>query len=195
MTNFSKTQFIKSAINKDGFLFDDKQQVCFVGRSNVGKSSLINMLCNQKSLARTSSTPGRTRLVNYFLVDDKFYLVDLPGYGFQKGSKAEQEDWDEMMDDYFTNTRNLRLALVLLDIRRDLTREDLDIQKYLFANNIPFKIVLTKTDKVSNNEKFVRIRALCEQLRYNKEALVFTSADKKLGREELIKLIDCYLED
>ena len=131
MTNFSKTQFIKSAINKDGFLFDDKQQVCFVGRSNVGKSSLINMLCNQKSLARTSSTPGRTRLVNYFLVDDKFYLVDLPGYGFQKGSKAEQKDWDEMMDDYFTNTRNLRLALVLLDIRRDLTSEDLDIQKYL----------------------------------------------------------------
>lgn len=195
MTNFSKTQFIKSAINKDGFLFDDKQQVCFVGRSNVGKSSLINMLCNQKSLARTSSTPGRTRLVNYFLVDDKFYLVDLPGYGFQKGSKAEQKDWDEMMDDYFTNTRNLRLALVLLDIRRDLTSEDLDIQKYLFANNIPFKIVLTKTDKVSNNEKFVRTRTLCEQLRYNKEALVFTSADKKLGREELIKLIDCYLED
>lgn len=195
MTNFSKTQFIKSAINKDGFLFDDKQQVCFVGRSNVGKSSLINMLCNQKSLARTSSTPGRTRLVNYFLVDDKFYLVDLPGYGFQKGSKAEQKDWDEMMDDYFTNTRSLRLALVLLDIRRDLTSEDLDIQKYLFANNIPFKIVLTKTDKVSNNEKFVRTRALCEQLRYNNEALIFTSADKKLGREELIKLIDCYLED
>ena len=195
MINFANTRFIKSAINKDGFLFDDKKQVCFVGRSNVGKSSLINMLCMQKALARTSSTPGRTRLVNYFLVDNQFYLVDLPGYGFQKGSKSEQKDWDEMMDDYFTNNANLRLALVLLDIRRDLSREDLEMQKYLFENNIPFKVVLTKTDKLSNNEKFVRTRILCNQLRYNKESLIFTSADKKVGREELINLIGCYLED
>ena len=187
--------FLKSESEFEDYKGFGLPEIMLVGRSNVGKSSFINMLAANTKLAKVSATQGKTKLVNFFLVNKEFVLVDLPGYGFQKGSKAEQKDWDEMMDDYFTNTRNLRLALVLLDIRRDLTSEDLDIQKYLFANNIPFKIVLTKTDKVSNNEKFVRTRALCEQLRYNKEALVFTSADKKLGREELIKLIDCYLED
>ena len=195
MYNFAKTIFVKSASDKSGFIKDDLPQVCFVGRSNVGKSSLINMLCMQNTLARTSNTPGRTRLVNYFKVDGGFYLVDLPGYGYQKGSKSQSDDWDNMMDDYFVDNDKLKMVFLLMDIRRDVSELDFAMQSYLFDNDIPYKIVLTKADKLSNNEKFVRINALCKQLRYNKEALILTSADKKLGRQQLIDFIESCLVD
>lgn len=195
MYNFAKTTFVKSASDKSGFIKDDLPQVCFVGRSNVGKSSLINMLCMQNTLARTSNTPGRTRLVNYFKVDGGFYLVDLPGYGYQKGSKSQSDDWDNMMDDYFVDNDKLKMVFLLMDIRRDVSELDFAMQSYLFDNDIPYKIVLTKADKLSNNEKFVRINELCKQLRYNKEALILTSADKKLGRQQLIDFIESCLVD
>ena len=108
-----KAEFLKSVASGKNIINDNKEMIAFVGRSNVGKSSLLNFLVNNKNLARTSSTPGRTRLINYFLINNEFYFVDLPGYGFAKGSKEESDKWDELMDPFFTDTNGLKLVCIL----------------------------------------------------------------------------------
>lgn len=188
-------KFIKSASKPSEFIFDDLPQIAIVGRSNVGKSSLINMLANNKSMAKTSSTPGRTRLVNYFNVNNEFYLVDLPGYGFAKASKAEKESWDAVLDNYFNNTNNLKLVLVLLDSRHIPTPLDVMMINYLVEKNLQYKIVLTKTDKLSNNEYFKSVRDISDAIRHNKEIMIKTSSDKKLGKEEISNAIESALKE
>lgn len=195
MINFNKTEFIKSASSAENLIDDEYPQIAIVGRSNVGKSSLLNAITNQKKLAKTSRTPGRTRLVNYFLTDKKFYIVDLPGYGYAKGSKEEQAKWDSMIGSYFNNSKKIHMVIILMDIRRDVTALDREMQQYLFENDIPYKIILTKSDKLSNNEKFVQVRKLCQVLRYNKEALVITSSEKRQGLEDLKKIMTDSIEE
>ena len=195
MSKITEIKYCTSAKNKSGLVNDGLPQICFVGRSNVGKSSLINMLSNSKSIARVSSMPGRTRMVNYFLANNKFYLVDLPGYGYQAGTKEENTQWDELMDGYFISNPMLKMVFVLLDIRRDASADDKEMMRYLFDNDIPFKIVLTKADKLSNNEKYVRINRLCEQLKYNKDCLIITSSNKVVGKDDIMKVIDYCLAD
>lgn len=190
---FINTKFIKSASKKDEFIFDDFSQIAIVGRSNVGKSSLINLLTNNKKMAKTSSTPGRTRLVNYFFVDNKFYLVDLPGYGFAKASKNITSAWDKVMNDYFVGNEKLKLVFVLLDSRIEPTELDKQMIDYLSVNEIPVVIIVTKADKVSRSELNNMINKTSKELRFNKELIIPTSAIKKQGTERIEAIVDSYL--
>ena len=190
---FINAKFIKSASKKSEFIFDDLAQVAIVGRSNVGKSSLINTLTNNGKLAKTSSTPGRTRLVNYFNIDNKFYLVDLPGYGYHKASKGIAKAWDNVMNDYFSDNPNLKLVLLLLDSRILATDLDKQMMDYLFEKQIPALIVLTKADKISRGELNLQIDKLSKELRYSKDRIVSTSALKKSGVEKIGIILDDYI--
>ncbi len=182
-------KFIKSAAKPNEFIYDELPQIAVVGRSNVGKSSLINMLANNKKMAKTSSTPGRTRLVNYFEIDKKLYLVDLPGYGFALASKEIKKKWDKVLDDYFNNTHNLKLVLMLIDSRHLPSELDIMMLNYLIELNIPYQIVLTKIDKLSKSQLNKNIEQISNYIRHNKNMFVATSADKKIGVDKLEEVI------
>ena len=153
MINFTNATFIKSCPNRQERPQGNKPEVLIVGRSNVGKSSLINALTQKKKLAFTSSKPGHTRLLNYFEIDNRFLLVDAPGYGYAKGGIDLDRLFGEMMESYFVDNKELKLVLVLLDARRDPTVEDLEIIDYCAQNNINYYLVITKIDKVNQKEK------------------------------------------
>lgn len=191
---FINVKFIKSASKKEEFIIDNLPQVALVGRSNVGKSSLINMLTNNSKMAKTSSTPGRTRLVNYFNVNNQFYLVDLPGYGFAKASKSTTNVWDSVMNDYFTENEKLKLTLVLIDSRMNPTDLDKQMLNYLAENEIPALIILTKADKITRSELNNKINSISHELRYNKELIIPTSASKKQGSEGITKILENFLK-
>ncbi|WP_266363322.1 ribosome biogenesis GTP-binding protein YihA/YsxC [Tellurirhabdus rosea] len=146
-----KAEFITSNTDPAKCPKPDKPEYAFIGRSNVGKSSLINMLANRKSLAKTSQTPGKTQLINHFLIDDKWYLVDLPGYGFAKVSKTSREKWEKMIHDYLTSRENLVCTFVLIDGRIPPQANDLQFMEWLGEHNLPFVMVFTKTEKVGVN--------------------------------------------
>ena len=186
LINFS---FVKSASKPNEFIVDELPQVAIVGRSNVGKSSLINMLANNKKMAKTSSTPGRTRLVNYFNINNEVYLVDLPGYGFAQASKEIKKEWDRVLDDYFNNTHNLKLVLLLIDSRHLPSELDVMMLNYLVQLNIPYQIVLTKTDKLSRSQLNKNIMEISNNIRHNKNMFIATSADKKMGAVEIADAI------
>ena len=162
MINFLNATFIKSCPNRNEKPQAQKPEVLIVGRSNVGKSSLINALTQKKKLAFTSSKPGHTRLLNYYDIDNKFYLVDAPGYGYAKGGIDLDRLFAEMMSSYFDNNADLKLVLILLDARRELSEEDLEIVEYVKENSIPFALVITKYDKVNQKEKSALNRYLKE---------------------------------
>lgn len=195
MIRFINVKFVKSASKQSQFIFDDQPQVALVGRSNVGKSSLINMLTNQSKLAKTSSTPGRTRLVNYFDVNGEFYLVDLPGYGFASASKEIRDQWNTTLDEYFENTSNLKLVLVLLDARRVPSELDVMMIDYLVDRDIPYTIVLTKTDKLSRSEYNNTKQQIIKTIRHSESVMIKTSAVKKVGIPEITALIDKRIND
>ncbi len=186
-------KFIKSASKKEEFIFDELPQVAIVGRSNVGKSSLINLLTNNSKMAKTSSTPGRTRLVNYFNINNQFYLVDLPGYGYHKASKSIANAWDAVMNDYFVDNEKLKLVFVLLDSRIEPTELDKQMLDYLAEHEIPAVIIMTKTDKISRSELFLNMSKISKEIRFNKDLIVATSALKKQGVERIEKLLEEYL--
>lgn len=190
---FINAKFIKSASKKAEFIVDDLPQIAIVGRSNVGKSSLINMLTDNSKMAKTSSTPGRTRLVNYFNINNQFYLVDLPGYGFHKAGKNIASAWDSVMNDYFVENQNLKLVLVLLDSRISPTELDKQMLDYLATNELPAVLILTKTDKISRSELNVQISKISNELRFNKTHIIATSAEKKLGKERVAEIIKDYV--
>jgi GTP-binding protein len=166
----------------------DKPEYAFIGRSNVGKSSLINMLTNHKNLAKTSSTPGKTQLINHFLVDDQWYLVDLPGYGWAKVGKAKKHQWKKMIADYLMNRENLYLLFILLDSRHSPQEVDMEFLRWAGENAIPLAIILTKSDKNSRNKTFTNKKALESRLSQDWEELprIFTSsATNKTGKLEI----------
>lgn len=167
-------------------------EYAFVGRSNVGKSSLINMLTGRKDIARVSNTPGKTQHINYYLIDDSWYLVDLPGYGYAKISKSKRKEWTKMIDNYFIKRTSLICIFELLDSRRDLQEIDLEFINWLGSIHMPFSIVYTKTDKLkkrelSNNLSKIR-KSLMEHWHSLPQEFV-TSAKKKQGREDILKYI------
>lgn len=190
---FINAKFIKSASKKEEFIIDELPQIAIVGRSNVGKSSLINMLTNNKKMAKTSSTPGRTRLVNYFNINNQFYLVDLPGYGFAKASKNMVSAWDKIMNDYFVQNQKLKLVLLLLDCRIKPTELDKQMLNFLAENEISALLILTKTDKINRSELNMAINNISTELRYNKERIIATSATKKQGVEQIGVFLDNYI--
>ena len=171
----------------------DYDEIAFVGRSNVGKSSLINFLCNRKALAKTSSTPGRTRLVNYFLINKDFYFVDLPGYGFAKGFKQEQIGWQFLIEGYLQNSNRIKLICVLLDIRRVPSEDDMQMIKYLQHYNIPFIIIATKCDKFSKAQQGVAVQKLAQQLKVGAKDIFPVSALNKTGRDLVLDKFDQFI--
>ena len=184
MINFSNTKFVKSAPSLKEAPQGLFPEVLLVGKSNVGKSSLINSLCNKKALAFTSSKPGHTRLLNYYNVDDKLYLVDAPGYGYAKGGFDLDKLFGEMMEDYFAHASRLKLVLVLLDSRRELSEDDLEIIEYLQSKNIRFILTFTKLDKINQSEKHKLMMTLKEHNIDSKD-VVFTSTLKPRTFESL----------
>jgi GTP-binding protein len=176
----------------------DKAEFAFIGRSNVGKSSLINMLTDRKKLAKISSTPGKTQLINHFIINGKWYLVDLPGYGWAKVSKSSKMKWEKMIRGYILNRDNLVAIFVLVDCRLDPQTIDIDLVNWLGENGIPFVIVFTKADKLSNNKLNASIAKFKRELSETWEDLplmISTSSQTKKGREEILDFIDETLDD
>lgn len=168
-------------------------EYAFIGRSNVGKSSLINMLVNRKSLAKTSGTPGKTQLINHFIINKEWYLVDLPGYGYAKVPKSQREKFTKMINGYILNRSNLVNMFVLVDSRHELQKIDLEFMKFLGENQIPFSIIFTKADKLTDRKLEASINLYTEQLSEFWETLPpfhVTSASNQAGKEEVLRAID-----
>ena len=188
-----KAEFTLSSPTVDKCPNDTKPEYAFIGRSNVGKSSLINMLCNNKRLAKTSSTPGKTLLINHFIINNEWYLVDLPGYGFAKRSKNVQKQIDQMITGYILQRHQLVNVLVLIDIRLTPQKIDREFIDWLGTSSIPFSIVFTKADKLGPMKAKANALAWMESLRDAWEELppyFITSSEKKTGRDELLDYID-----
>lgn len=179
--------FITSVANKDGFLETDKKIIAIAGKSNVGKSSLINFIAGQKKLARTSVTPGRTRLVNYFDFGD-FILADLPGYGFANVSKAEKQKWADLMEDFF-NLTEIDHVFSLIDIRHSPTADDKSMINFLYAKMLPFTVVATKADKLGKTRIKPQVTALANELKMTANDIIATSSESGYGGDALIEKI------
>lgn len=172
---------------------DTKAEYAFIGRSNVGKSSLINMLCNHKGLAKTSATPGKTLLINHFIINNEWYLVDLPGYGYAKRSKSERNKLEQMISSYILQREQLVNVFVLVDVRLEPQQIDIEFINWLGQSQIPFAIVFTKADKLGVQKTRQNVDAYMDKLSENWEELppyFITSAEKKTGREELLDYIE-----
>lgn len=188
------TEFIKSAVKPSHYPEGDLPEIAFAGRSNVGKSSLINVLVNRKNLVRTSSTPGRTQLINFFNVNGSFTLVDLPGYGYARVPMAVKKEWGPMMETYFAKRANLRGVVMIFDVRRTPVAEDIQMLQWLRAYGIPPLLVVTKCDKVSRNERAKQVDVIARTLGVMKGDLCFFSALSKDGTEEIWQRIETLLE-
>lgn len=171
-------------------------EFAFIGRSNVGKSSLLNMLTAKKGLAKTSSTPGKTQLINHFLINHQWYLVDLPGYGYAKVSKVQREKWNKMMKGYLEQRENLQCIFILVDGRIPFQQSDHDMITWMGSNGIPFVIVMTKADKVTQRELMQNIKGMKEVLKAEWETLphiIITSSETKQGRDQVLEFIESCL--
>ncbi len=167
-------------------------EFAFIGRSNVGKSSLINMLCDNQKLAKTSGTPGKTQLINHFLVNKEWYLVDLPGYGFAKVSQTSRRRWEQMIENYLRKRENLSNVFVLIDSRHSPQKIDLDFINKLGEWEVPFCLVFTKADKETQRQVSMNVKAFLNAMRATWQFLprhFVTSAEKKLGRKEMLGYI------
>lgn len=170
-------------------------QLAVVGKSNVGKSSLINALCNRRKLCKTSATPGKTRLINIFLINEEFHLVDLPGYGFAKVDKKEKERWGAMMDRYFEDSTRLMHVLLLVDIRHDPTQDDVAMAQYFRQMDIPFTVVATKADKISRGARMKQLAPICRQMLVQPWEVIVSSSEDKTGCDKLLALIEELLQE
>jgi GTP-binding protein len=184
----SSAEFIKSAFAEEHWTTDGLPEIAFLGRSNVGKSSLINSLLQRKGLARTSNTPGRTQSINFFLINESFYFVDLPGYGYAKVSKAMRKDWGKMAEDYLLKRRELALFIQLVDSRHKPTELDRDLSEWLSFHQKNTLVVATKTDKMSNNQLTKAMREIEAGLPESK--IIAYSAETGKGREAVWREIE-----
>ncbi|NNV56842.1 ribosome biogenesis GTP-binding protein YihA/YsxC [Limnovirga soli] len=171
----------------------DKPEYAFIGRSNVGKSSLINMLCNREKLAKTSATPGKTKIINHFLINKSWYIVDLPGYGYAKISQSQRRQWEQMIENYLRKRENLVNVFILIDARHSPQANDLEFIHNLGKWEIPFTLVFTKADKEKPAVVERNVKAFADKLRESWQFLprqFITSAEKKTGRDEILQFID-----
>ena len=188
--NLQKAEFVLSAVSPKNFIQDGLPQVAFAGRSNVGKSSVINRLLNRKNFARVGAAPGKTVHINYFNIDRAFYLVDLPGYGYAKVSKAERERWGRLMEDYFARPDLLTLGVMIVDIRHRPTDDDRTMFLWFQDTGCPLIVVANKLDKLKKREIGPSLQTVRETLGLGEEnTLIPFSAEKGNGREELLGAI------
>lgn len=190
---FASVRFVRSVAGSRPADLKPLPEIAFAGRSNAGKSSLINSLAGQKRLAYTGKQPGKTRLINYFDVDGRFYLVDLPGYGYARASHAEIEKWGEMMDSFFADRDPLAGMVICMDIRRDPSPEDVQMAEWAAYYGVPFVVAATKADKVAKSKRAneaARIRRLLEPAAKGSVPVVPVSSLEKTGSEALIASLD-----
>lgn len=191
--NITSAKFFKSSPDYRSCPTPDKPEFAFIGRSNVGKSSLINMICNHKDLAKTSSRPGKTQLINHFLINDKWYLVDLPGYGYAKTSKSNLEKFEALISNYITKRKNLVCLFVLIDSRLELQKIDAEFMEWCAEKEIPFCIIFTKIDKLGKNQWASNLNAYKKQLLKSWEelpTLFESSSEKNIGKEAILNFIE-----
>lgn len=194
-----KASFYTSMKNASGYPNDGKPEIAFAGKSNVGKSSLINFLTNNGKLAYVSKQPGKTRLINYFLINDSFYLVDLPGYGFARVSKSERDSWAEMMECYFSAAEHLCALVILIDIRHKPTEDDLQMIEWAAHFSVPFIVAATKADKIAKSKRY---HYAIQMAKYIEEFLdmdlefeiVPVSSAGMVGKEKILAYIDVMTE-
>jgi len=189
----NSAEFIKSSTKTSDCPQSLLPEFAFIGRSNVGKSTLINMLINQRKLAKTSSTPGKTQLINHFLINESWYLVDLPGLGFAKAPIKEKKKWEKMLKEYLLQRKQLMCTFFLVDIRHSAQKIDMEFMKWMGTNQLPFAIIFTKTDKLSKNKINKNINNYLKQLSEDWEPLppVFVSSGiEAVGRDEILSYID-----
>jgi GTP-binding protein len=190
----TRANFVKSAFEESQWPRDRRPEVAFMGRSNVGKSSMINSLLRTKGLARTSSTPGRTQSLNFFLINERFYFVDLPGYGFARAPREVRESWGRLVTDYLAKRDSLVLSIHIVDSRHEPTKLDLQLREWLLANGKPFLTVATKSDKLSQNEShknLARARKFLDAVgRGTGGGLLAYSATTGRGRESVWHAIE-----
>ena len=183
----TSAEFLKSAFTRRDWLVDGRPEIAFLGRSNVGKSSLINSLVVRRGLARTSNTPGRTQSINFFLINDRYVFADLPGYGYAKVSKAMRADWGTMAEEYLSDRTELALCIQLVDARHPPSALDIQLNEWLRFNQKPFLVVATKADKLSNNELSRSTKTIENTL--SDSRLISFSATSGRGREEVWQAI------
>ncbi|MBR2602083.1 MAG: YihA family ribosome biogenesis GTP-binding protein [Clostridia bacterium] len=180
-------EFVTSLADYGPFEGRGLPQIAVVGKSNVGKSTMINRLCRRNQLARTSSTPGKTRLINIFLLNGSFHLVDLPGYGFAKVDKKEKQRWGTMMQDYFTQSEALKHVLCLVDIRHEPTADDMTMNRFLRETGIPFTVIATKADKISRGARSKNLAPICRALLVQPWEIICFSGEDGTGRDQVLE--------
>lgn len=185
-----QAEFVTSMAEYGNFAGKGLPQIAVAGKSNVGKSSLINKLCNRNKLAKTSSTPGKTKLINVFLLNRAFHLIDLPGYGFARVDKAEKARWGRMMQDYFETADELRHVFCLVDIRHEPTEDDKQMNSFLRQMGIPFTVIATKADKISRGARQKQLAPICRALMVQPWEVICWSSEDGTGREQVQKLLD-----
>ena len=188
--NLQRAEFIRSAVKSGDFPRDGLPQVVFSGRSNVGKSSVINRLLNRKNFARVGAAPGKTTHINYFLIDERLYLVDLPGYGYAKVSKAERERWGRLIESWFADTSLMTLGAMIVDARHKPTADDCTMGEWFKGSGKPFVVVANKLDKLKKSEVEGNLQRIRETLELGEDTpLIPFSAEKGTGKEELLRII------
>lgn len=186
-------EFVKSSQYLEQCPQPDMPEFAFIGRSNVGKSSLINMLVEKKDLAKTSSQPGKTQLINHFLINEEWYLVDLPGYGYAKTSMENRKKWRKMIEDYLLKRVNLLTVFVLVDSRLEPQKIDLEFINFLGENQVPITLIFTKTDKQSvkkTEESLERFKESLSEYWEELPEIILTSSEKRVGRDEVLETIE-----
>ena len=191
-----RADFITSMKDYGEFATKGCPEVAFAGKSNVGKSSMINKLTNRNKLARTSATPGKTRLINVYQINSEINFIDLPGYGFAKVSKTEKQSWGKMMQNYFATTEDLCHVFHLVDIRHEPTQEDCEMNAFLRQAGIPFTVIATKADKISRGARMKHIAPICRALYVQPWQVIPFSAEDGSGRDDILNKIEevCYAE-
>lgn len=192
--NIKSAKYKTSVVNKNNLLSDGTPEFAFVGRSNVGKSSLINNLTNTKGLAKTSATPGKTKMVNYFDINNSFRFVDLPGYGFAKVGKSHLDVWSGLIGEYLTSSESLVTIFLLLDIRHLPTEQDKQMVNFLVYNALPFMIIVTKADKLAKSKVANSVKAIAKELNLREEAFLVSSSETSFGKDKILSYIETKLE-
>lgn len=183
-------EFIKSAVKPSQYPEYDFPEIAFAGRSNVGKSSLINALIQRRNMVKTSSKPGCTQLINFFLINEGLSFVDLPGYGYAKVSKKIRSQWQPMINLYLSQRQSLLGLVLLIDIRRDPGKEELDMVDWLESHKMPYLVILTKSDKLSKTKQQKRLLSICSQMNREKNSIILFSAKTKKGRDMVLEEIE-----